>query len=136
MPDGPYMTDEFMKQIQIFVRISNQYLSENSRSLSWKDFLTSPLMDRKARKAMYVPHELLAGTFKTLYEFDFRNDLNFPVPVYFITGEEDTACPHSLLKDIVDEIIIVDTGSTDNTVEKLKNRNVLFYFSMNCNNFS
>lgn len=104
MPDGPYMTDEFMKQIQIFVRISNQYLSENSKRLSWKDFLTSPLMDRKARKAMYVPHELLAGTFKTLYEFDFRNDLNFPVPVYFITGEEDTACPHSLLKDIVDDI--------------------------------
>lgn len=39
-----------------------------------------------------------------IYEFDFRNDLNFPVPVYFITGEEDTACPHSLLKDIVDDI--------------------------------
>ncbi|MBP3620735.1 MAG: alpha/beta hydrolase [Lachnospiraceae bacterium] len=104
IPDGNAMTDEFMKQIMIFSRIANKYLSENSRGLTWKEFLTSPLMDGKARKAMYTHHSLLTGTFKTLFEYDFRDDLNFPVPMYFITGEEDTSCPHSMLKEIVDDI--------------------------------
>ncbi len=104
IPDEPVMTDEFMKQVMVFSRIGNKYLSENSKSLSWKEFLTSPLMDGKARKAMYAHHKLLTGTFKTLFEYDFRDDLNYPVPVYFITGEEDTSCPHSMLSEIIDQI--------------------------------
>lgn len=104
IPEEPAMTDEFMKQIMVFSRIGNKYLSENSKSLSWKEFLTSPLMDSKARKAMYAHHKLLTGTFETLFEYDFRDDLNYPVPVYFITGEEDTSCPHSMLSEIIDDI--------------------------------
>lgn len=105
IPSEPSMMKSFTKYVNMFSRMGNKYMSSNSKPFPVKDFMKSPLLDKNSRKAMFkATPDVLEGTFKTLFAYDFRDNMNYDVPVVLITGEEDTSCPHSMLKNIVDKI--------------------------------
>ncbi len=105
LPDDGYATEELLKQVQVFIKLGSKYITKSTREFPTKEFFQSPLLDRASRKTWFKHDtKMFEGTFKTLCEYDFRNNMIFPVPVIFITGEEDTSCPHSMLQEIIDSI--------------------------------
>ncbi len=105
IPEDGKASVEWLKQIRQFSALGMKYISKSTKMYSPKDFYNSPLLDRASRKTWFKQDpKMHEGSFKTMFNYDFRDNMTFPVPAIFITGEEDTACPHSLLKGLIDSI--------------------------------
>lgn len=105
LPEDGYATDELLKQVQVYIKLGSKYITKNTRAFPTKEFFQSPLLDKASRKTWFKHDtKMFEGTFKTMCEYDFRDNMNFSVPVVFITGEEDTSCPHSMLQEIIDSV--------------------------------
>lgn len=105
IPTDGHATDELLKQVQVFSLLGSKYITKNTKAFPTKEFFKSPLLDRASRKTWFKhDNKNFEGSFKTMYEYDFRDNMSFTVPVVFIAGEEDTSCPYSLLKELSDSI--------------------------------
>ncbi len=105
IPKNAEASVEWLKQIRQFSVLGMKYISKSTKIYSAKDFYNSPLLDRASRKTWFKQDpKMHEGSFKTMFNYDFRDNMTFPVPAIFITGEEDTACPHSFLKGLIDSI--------------------------------
>jgi len=105
IPTDGLANKEWLKHVMVFNKLGAKYISNNTKAFPTKEFFKSPLLDRESRKTWFkVDNKNFERTFMTMFEYDFRDNMCFPVPAIFITGEEDTSCPHSMLQDIVDSI--------------------------------
>lgn len=105
IPKDEKASVEWLKQIRQFSALGMKYISKSTKMYSPKDFYNSPLLDRASRKTWFKQDpKMHEGSYKTMFNYDFRDNMSFPIPAIFITGEEDTACPHSLLKGLIDDI--------------------------------
>lgn len=96
----PAMTKEWMKKVQKFVGLSTKYIAKDGKAFPVKAFIQSPFLNFVEKKAMLMNDiGLYKGTFETLMAYDFRENMSFSVPVVFISGDEDTSCPVSLLQE-------------------------------------
>ncbi len=101
----PAMDDAFLKAIQGFSVLGAKYIAKDARPFPVKELLKSPFLKLKEKKAMITANaKLLAGTYRTLLAHDFRENLHFDVPVLFLFGDEDFACPEELLNRCYDQI--------------------------------
>lgn len=101
----PEMNAELMKSIQSLSFIGSKYIAKNARPFPVKELLKSPFLKFKEKKAMLKSDfNLLVGTYKTLINYDFTDNLKFEVPVLFVNGDEDFACPVELLKQCFEDI--------------------------------
>ena len=105
IPNDGKATDELLKQINVFSAMGGKYITKHTKAFPTKEFFNSPLLDRASRKTWFKhDNKNYERSFKTMCEYDFRDNMSFPVPVIFITGEEDTSCPHTMLQEIIDGI--------------------------------
>ncbi len=105
IPEDGHDIDELLKQVMVFSSLGAKYISKNTRAFPTKEFFASPLLDKASRKTWFKSDSKnYEGTFKTMCDYDFRDHMSFPVPVVFITGEDDTSCPHSMLQEIIDNV--------------------------------
>lgn len=132
IPENGKATDELLKQIKVFSAMGGKYITKHTKAFPTKEFFNSPLLDRASRKTWFKhDNKNYERTFKTMCEYDFRDNMCFSVSTVFITGEEDTSCPHTMLQEIIDGIeaprkelhVIKKAGHTcfwDNAEEFLK----------------
>ena len=105
IPEDGYATKEWLKQIKEFNVLGMKYISKSTKIYSGKEFYNSPLLDRASRRTWFKFDPMnFQRTYNTMFNYDFRDNMSFPVTVVFITGEEDTACPHSMLNEVIDNI--------------------------------
>lgn len=105
LPIEGVMTQEFFKQIQVFSALGAKYIAKHAKAFPLKEFFQSPLLDHASRKMWFKSDaRMFEGSFYTMYRYDFRNHMCYEIPVVFITGEEDTSCPHSILQEIIDRV--------------------------------
>lgn len=105
IPNDGKATDELLKQIKVFSALGGKYITKHTKVFPTKEFFKSPLLDRESRKTWFKhDNKNYERTFKTMCEYDFKDNMSFSVSAIFITGEEDTSCPHSMLQEIIDGI--------------------------------
>lgn len=96
---------ELMKCMRYYSPLTAKYIAKHAKPIPVGKILNSPFLDIKEKKAALMPDQsMLTKTFETMLTFDFRNDLCFEIPVLFIFGEEETACPPELLEECFEEL--------------------------------
>lgn len=104
-PSEPIMTRDRMKMIQTFATYANRYLVKHAKAFPLKAIISSPFMNLEQKIAMFNSNiGLFDGTYKTMFSYEFKDNLKFDIPVCFITGEEDVNCPGELVAEIMDSI--------------------------------
>lgn len=105
VPKEDTMTPEFFRSVQMFSVIGTKYLAKHTKAFPFFKLLTSPFLDLNGKLAMLRSDPaLLKGTYRTLFSYDFRRNMNFKVPVMFISGEDDFVCPYQLVSDSFEKI--------------------------------
>lgn len=104
-PSEPVMTKDRMKMIRIFATYANRYLVKHAKAYPLSAIISSPFMNWKQKMAMFNSDiRLFDETYKTMFSYNFTDDLKFEVPVYFIAGKEDVNCPGELVEEVVDSL--------------------------------
>lgn len=103
-PDVPLWTPEFQKRMRFFNPIALKYLTRHARA-NYTAVLKSPFMNFREKIVSSFPKtKLLEKSLETMATYDFRENLNFEVPVQFIFGEEETICPADLITECFERI--------------------------------
>lgn len=105
IPEEPKMTKEFISELRSFIVLGTKYISKNSKDFPLKALLTSPFLNFREKTSMFkTDFSLYERTIETMMTYDFRTNLSFDVPMFFVFGEEDYNCPPELLKECFDNI--------------------------------
>lgn len=105
IPKDGKLTKEFMDSAQKILVLASRHLAKSGRPFPIKGLWGSPFLNLAEKKTLiFSDYNLFEGTWKTTLEYDFRQNMNFEVPVLFIYGEEDVSCPSELLQECFDEI--------------------------------
>ena len=105
LPQKPLWDKALMKCMRYYSPLTFKYIAKHARRLPLGKILNSPFMNFREKKAALLPDQsLLSKTFETMLTFEFRNNLCFDIPVLFIFGEEETACPSELLAECFEEL--------------------------------
>lgn len=98
-------TKEFFIAQRGYMAVATKYLSKNSKPFPFKETLASPLLNFKEKLFIFKSDfTLYEQTFRTLENYDFKDDMNYKVPVLFVFGDEDFVCPNELIADCFDNI--------------------------------
>ena len=99
------MDTAFLKQLQVFSMAGAKYIAKDAKPFPVRALFSSPFLRFREKLSMLrADPRLFAGTYRTLMAYDFRENLQFGVPVLFVTGDEDFICPNSLLAACFDRI--------------------------------
>lgn len=99
------MPKEYMRDIQRMSMLGAKYLIKHGKSLPIFGILNSPFMNFNEKKMLFsADMRLFAGTYKTILEYSFRDNMHFQVPVIFVNGDEDISCPVKLMEMCYDAI--------------------------------
>ena len=103
-PDVPLWTPEFQKRMRFFTPIALKYLTRHAKA-NYTAVIKSPFMNFKEKIVSSFPKtKFLEKSFETMVKYNFRENLNFEVPVQFIFGEEETICPADLITECFERI--------------------------------
>ena len=99
------MSGDFLRNMQKFGMLGAKYIAKDSKRLPIGKILCSPYMNFREKKAMLLSDwKLNKSAFRLLLNYDFRDNMNFNVPVMFVFGSEDTSCPSKMLADCFENI--------------------------------
>lgn len=99
------MTDEFMGGLRRFAMLAAKYNIKDAKKLPIGKILRSPYLNFTEKKAMlFSDWKLKRSTFRILMNYNFRQDMNFKMPVLFTYGTQDISCPSKLLENCFDKI--------------------------------
>ncbi len=104
-PEHPVWNKELMRCMRHFMPLSAKYLMKHIKRTPLREILKSPFLNLREKYVSFVGNPALQErAFVTMLAYDFRKDLNFGVPVLFVSGEEESVCPSELVKECFEEI--------------------------------
>ncbi len=105
IPKDAKMTKEFINDMRNYAILATKHLVKSSKPFPVKGLVESPFLSFTEKKAMLLgDYKRQERAYTSLLEYDFRQNMNFEVPVLFIYGEEDISCPPELMETCFDEI--------------------------------
>lgn len=105
MPAQPQWNRELMWIMRNFNPLCGKYIMKHAKRTPIPEVLRSPFWTLREKWITTIPDSrALERSFRTMLEYDFRQNLHFKVPVLFVFGEEETVCPSELVQECFDEI--------------------------------
>lgn len=105
-PENENMDKNMMILMRRFAMMATKLLVKHSKAFPMGGLLKSPYLSFKEKLNMLNTNiALFEQTYETLFKFDFRTNMQFEIPVLFVTGNEDINAPIKLLEDCFEEII-------------------------------
>ncbi|MBR4101931.1 MAG: alpha/beta hydrolase [Oscillospiraceae bacterium] len=104
-PEHPVWNKELTQCMRHFMPLSAKYIMKHVKRVPLGKILKSPFLNLKEKYASLVGNPAMQKqAFVTMLAYDFREDLNFGVPLLFVFGEEESVCPSELVQACFDEI--------------------------------
>ncbi|MCQ2522347.1 MAG: alpha/beta hydrolase [Lachnospiraceae bacterium] len=112
-PASPVMDKKLLALIRQFGMMASRKMAKSGKPFPLKAVLSSPFLTAKEKRAMLMTDwKMLSGTYNTMLNYDFRDNMEFTVPVHFIYGAEDISCPAQMMQNIYEEIKATDKKIT------------------------
>lgn len=104
-PLEPVWNNELFKCMKYYIPLSVKYIAKHIRRMTWSDILGSPFMSFKEKlNCLIMNYSLHTKACETMISYDFRNNMKYDVPVFFVFGEEETICNPELVEECFDDI--------------------------------
>ena len=104
-PQKPIWNKELMSIMRYFQSIAYKYYGKNMKAVPYFKILTSPFTSLSGKIVSIIPKTaLLEKAYETMITYDFRENINFQVPMYFVFGEDDIVCPSDTLTECFDNL--------------------------------
>ncbi len=104
-PESPVWNKEFTGFLKYFMPICTKYITAHAKPIPFGKILKSPFMNFREKKATLLPDtSVLTKSYATMLSYDFRNNMEYNVPVLFISGDEETVCSFELIEECFDKI--------------------------------
>lgn len=103
MPENPKWDQKLMWSMRSFNPLCGKYIIKHAKRTPMLKILRSPLWNLHEKIRSTIPDsKALARSYRTMLEYDFRQNLHFSVPVLFVSGEEESVCPSELVQECMD----------------------------------
>ncbi len=94
-----------MQWMRNFMPLCGKYIIKHAKRTPPMKILRSPFWSFRERLASMIPnYAVQEQPMMTMLRYDFRENLQFEVPVLFLFGEEETVCPSELVRKCFAEI--------------------------------
>lgn len=104
-PQKPVWNKELFTCMRLYTPLCTKYIIRHGKRISLSKIMSSPFMNfREKKSVMFLDYSKLTQSYATMLDYDFRQNMQYEVPLLFIFGDEETVCPSKLVEDCFDMI--------------------------------
>lgn len=105
LPQSPVWNKDLFKCMMHYNSLCTKYISKHAKAIKWGDIINSPFINFKEKLSISIPnYSLYTKSEETMISYDFRQNLNYEIPILFIFGSEEPICPNEPINDYLDAI--------------------------------